>query len=255
MINKSQIEELLNTFDPVSLGELNGAEFMKRTDTKFVFSSDNFIKLLPELSPHYKILEVSGTRLAFYENIYFDSHELKFYNDHHRKKLNRHKVRIRNYTYSDLCFLEVKFKNNKRVTTKTRLEIENLKNDLDQNDFSFVRKHTYNDIHLKPVYRNEFNRITLLGKTQKERLTIDFFINFFNDKKSHSADNLVIAELKQERASRRSEFYGIIKKMKIYPFRVSKYCIGMSYLNDNIKSNRFKSKLLKIKKITSNANT
>jgi len=255
MNKKDQIIQLLDTFDTVGLDELNGAEFMRRTDTKFVFSYEHLLKLLPELLHYYKILEVSGTRLAFYKNLYFDTPELKFYHDHHRRKSNRHKVRFRNYRTSDLSFLEVKFKTNKGVCIKTRKKIDDFKNDLDQKDFSFIRKHVPNDIELNPVFRSEFNRITLLNKTQKERLTIDFSLIFLNDKKTYSADNLVIAELKQERASRRSAFYTIIKKMRIQPFRVSKYCIGMSYLNDDIKSNRFKSKLLKIKKLTSNAIT
>jgi len=255
MINQTQILELLNKFDPVSLDELNGAEFMKRTDTKFIFSSEQFVKLLPDLVEFYKILEVSEIRLAHYENVYFDTPDLKFFNDHHRKKLNRHKVRIRNYTTSDLSFLEIKFKNNKGVTIKKRKKIERFKNYLDSVDFTFIGKHMSNDIVLKASSRNEFSRITLLSKTNLERLTIDFSLNFFDDKNSHSDEKLVIAELKQERSSRRSDFYSLIKTMHIQPFRVSKYCIGMSYLNDDIKSNRFKPKLLKINKLSSNATT
>ena len=255
MIEKSQIIELLNTFDAVGLDELNGAEFMKRTDTKFIFSYEHFQKLLPELLDYYKVLEVSGTRLASYENLYFDTPDLMFYHDHHRNKKNRYKVRFRNYSTSNLCFLEVKFKNNKGVCIKKRKKIDSFKNNLDQKDFLFIRKHIHKDIELIPVCRNKFSRITLLNKTQKERLTIDFSLNVLNEEKSYSVDNLVIAELKQERANRRTAFYTIIKKMSIQPLSLSKYCIGMNYLNENIKSNRFKSKFLKIKKLTSHAIT
>jgi hypothetical protein len=48
----------------------------------------------------------------------------------------------------------------------------------------------------------------------------------------------------------------IIKELKsqgILPFSISKYCIGMLSLHNELKYNTFKRKLLKINKLTANA--
>ena len=64
-------------------------------------------------------------------------------------------------------------------------------------------------------------------------------------------DNLVIAELKQEFINRNSPFYSLMKKLVIRPYRLSKYCLGTLevYGTENLKYNRFKEKLRKLRKI------
>ena len=60
---------------------------------------------------------------------------------------------------------------------------------------------------------------------------------------------IVIAEVKQERMSRSSDFMRIAKEMSILPMRLSKYCISTMTLHPNIKQNRFKKKQLFINKL------
>ena len=59
----------------------------------------------------------------------------------------------------------------------------------------------------------------------------------------------MIAEVKQERMSRSSDFMKIAKEMSILPIRLSKYCMTTLTLNTGIKQNRFKEKLLFINKL------
>ena len=60
--------------------------------------------------------------------------------------------------------------------------------------------------------------------------------------------------MKQAKASRISPFYQLIKEKQIRPNRISKYCIGVIKLfgKENVKYNRFKKKLIKLKKIENN---
>ena len=58
----------------------------------------------------YNILEVNNDKFSEYESLYFDQEDFKFYNDHHRGKSNRLKIRIRKYKSNGLAFLEVKKK-------------------------------------------------------------------------------------------------------------------------------------------------
>ena len=60
---------------------------------------------------------------------------------------------------------------------------------------------------------------------------------------------IVIAEVKQERMSRSSDFMRIAKEMHILPIRISKYCLTTLSLNPELKQNRFKEKVLFINKL------
>jgi hypothetical protein len=102
---------------------------------------------------------------------------------------------------------------------------------------------------------NSFHRITLVNKVENERLTLDFDLTFRWDDKTENFDNLIIAELKQESVNRNSAFFALMKTINIRPYRLSKYCIGSIelYGGSRLKFNRFKKKLLTLKKINNDA--
>ena len=60
---------------------------------------------------------------------------------------------------------------------------------------------------------------------------------------------IIIAEVKQERMSRSSDFMRIAKELHILPMRISKYCMSTLALNPKLKHNRFKKKKLFINKL------
>ena len=93
--------------------------------------------------------------------------------------------------------------------------------------------------------------MTLVHKKKRERITIDVGLHFRDcSNKEKDLKDVIIAEVKQGRISRSSDFMRISKEMNIYPFRLSKYCISTIHLEPSIKKNRFKKKLLQINKIT-----
>ena len=71
-------------------------------------------------------------------------------------------------------------------------------------------------------------------------LTIDININYCEDNITGDFSKIIIAEVKQERMSRSSDFIRIAKDLKIYPMRLSKYCITTMQMDDSVKKNRFK---------------
>ena len=95
----------------------------------------------------------------------------------------------------------------------------------------------------------QFTRLTFAHKSRKERLTIDLDLTFSNERKEGNLKEIVIAEVKEERMSRLSDFVKITKEMSILPMRLSKYCVSTTQLEPNIKKNRFKKKLLFIDKL------
>lgn len=250
----TDIKNIIDTFDPITLEEMDNVKLMNRVDTKFTFSRDQLIGILPALKEHYRVLSINGLRLPSYESLYFDDKNLNFYIDHHKRKLNRFKVRYRKYIDSDLTFLEVKHKNKGR-TDKRRIVVDQIHDKMSQEHKSFVDSTGVEYDDLVPVLLNRFHRITLVSKNENERLTFDIDLRFKHDNKEEVMENLVIAELKQEKMSRNSPFYSIMKNLHIRPYRISKYCIGVIklYGEKNVKYNRFKKKLLKLKKINPDA--
>ena len=249
----------LSSFRSISLGDMDSVKLMNRTDTKYVFSSSLILEILNELSDKYRILEIEGKKTSFYNTMYFDTEQLKFYTQHHNGKLNRHKVRMREYVDSKICFLEIKFKNNKGRTIKNRIRKKKISANLSDESIAFIQKYTnISSSELSPKLWNAFNRITLVQKEAKERITLDLDLGFSNENAKANVPELIIAEVKQEKYNVKSDFIQAMRKCSIKPMRMSKYCIGSVLLNGNLKSNqfqedfkynRFKEKTLTINKI------
>lgn len=250
----AQIQQIVHQFDKIHLEEMDRVQLMNRVDTKFTFSMEKLTELLPILAKDYQVLEVNGILLSEYESLYYDDQKLSSYMNHHRKRLDRFKVRYRKYVNSDISFLEVKHKKNGR-TDKSRIPAKDIPNEMSNEEALFVREQGLVGDKLIPSLMNGFKRITLVNKTMNERLTLDIDLTFQWEGKTKRVENVVIAELKQERVIRNSPFYALMKKNLIRPLKMSKYCIGIVtiYGKDNVKYNRFKKKLLKIKKIQNNA--
>lgn len=253
MLSK-QINEVLKSFDPITLLEMDRVKLMNRVDTKFAFSVKDFLEFLPSLSEHYKILEIEGTRTPFYESLYFDDLNFSFFKDHHNGRTSRYKVRFRKYVESNLTFLEIKHKFKGR-THKSRIKVDSIPTDLLTNHEDFIKSIIPKEHHLHAVMWNSFHRLTLVNKVENERLTLDFDLSFKWENHLQNFDNLIIAELKQETVNRNSAFYALMKTKQIRPYRLSKYCIGSIelYGGSFLKFNRFKKKLLKLKKINAHA--
>ncbi len=246
----TNFETELTFFNPITLKQMDRVKLMNRVDTKFAFSIKQFQEILHELKDYYDILEIENTRTPFYESLYFDEADFKFFQDHHNGKTDRFKVRFRKYVESNLFFLEIKHKIKGR-TDKTRIQVESIPENLSDDHLAFINENIPELKNLEAKMWNSFHRITLVNKTANERLTLDYDLNFKWEEENIHLDNLVIAELKQESVKRNSVFYQLMKKHHIRPYRLSKYCIGSIelYGQNYLKFNRFKKKLLQLKKI------
>lgn len=243
------MQHIIDAFENTSLDEMNNVSLMKRTDTKFIIHENELISVLKKIRNQYRILEIDGHRIMAYSSLYFDTPSKKFYNDHHNGKINRTKIRMRKYVESDICFLEIKQKDGKGKTNKSRISIPDFEKKLSDGSIDFIKSVTKQAFDLEPIIWNKFNRITLVNKTDKERLTIDLNLSFKINNTLKVFDNLVVIEVKQERFNRTSPVVQQLKKKQINPYSISKYCIGMISIYDDLKYNRFKKKLIKINKI------
>lgn len=244
------IDNIIKKFNPISLKEMDGVKLLNRVDTKYLCSLDKLADILKDLIAEYKILEINKKRLNNYQTIYYDTQDFKMYHEHQNGKLNRYKIREREYIDSGLDFLEVKFKNNKKRTIKTRIiRNENLKN-LKKDEIVFLDSKSpfsYDELEIK-LY-NRFQRITLTN--QKERVTIDMGLEFINSKGVNGLlSSIAIIEVKQSKFSINSGVVKVLKKHQLRPCSFSKYCIGTTLVYPQLKSNRFKANILLINKLS-----
>lgn len=250
------IQQLLASFSKIGLGDMDNVKLMNRVDTKFVLTNEQLEEVLPLLSEHYHVVEIVGKCICSYESLYYDSEGLDFYHDHHKKRLNRVKIRYRKYLDSDISFLEIKHKYKGR-TNKMRIPSDELHETLPTEHVKFIDESV--DLSftkdLIPTLVNNYKRITLVGKVLPERLTLDLDLSFRKDNQTADLDYLAIAELKQAKVSRKSPFFRLMKERQIRPLRLSKYCIGILQLSQDVdvKYNRFKKKILKINKLKTDA--
>ena len=243
------ISDIVSNFDCISLSQMDNVKLMNRTDTKFAFAYNKLAMLFKKMQPYYRILDINGKLIHDYKSLYYDTKERKFYIDHHNQRVNRNKIRFREYVGSNLTFLEIKLKNNKGRTIKKRMRVDSITKKLTSKQQAYITKIVGHEIDVYPKQWINFSRFTFVHKTQKERLTMDINLTFENKKKTGDLKQIVIAEVKQERMSRSSDFMRIAKELHILPIRISKYCISTLELNPDLKRNRFKEKVLFLNKL------
>ncbi len=244
----TELKDILNAFDPITLQEMDSVKLMDRTDTKFVFKFDQLPSFLNQLMKDYKVLDVNGNKISRYESLYFDTKGFDLYHSHHRGKPSRFKIRFRKYVESDLNFFEVKFKTNKGRTIKDRVKQKEIDGFITEKAEDLLTKKTpLRSDNLEAKMWVNYSRITFVNKHSPERVTIDLNLTFKNNDNQKTIENLVIAEVKQDKACI-SAFLKLMKKQHIRQGAISKYCFGITQLFGTIKHNNFKPKLILIKK-------
>lgn len=245
----NSISDILKNFNPISLKEMDGVKLMDRTDTKYTFKIGLLSQILNDLSPFYSCLQIDSKVMSNYQTLYYDTSNLMLYNKHHNGELNRYKIRHRTYVDSALGYLEVKFKNNKGRTIKERIKEKDPKGFFNEKAQGFLTGELpFDPATLTPVVWVNYSRITLVSKFSAERLTIDLNLEFKKGETTINLDNLVIAEVKQEK-KRPSPFIKLMKKLHVREGSISKYCFAIAFTYSEVKKNNFKEKLLSLKHI------
>ena len=257
------IATILQSFEPISLAQMESVKLMNRIDTKYAVPMAVLPHILESAKADYFVQEIDGKRIATYDTMYYDTDSLDMYVRHHDRQLVRQKIRVRQYVDSNLTFLEIKRKNNKGRTSKKRITVpgfditaetlgESKRSTWSVADY-IAAKSRYQWAELSPHLWTKFHRITLVNKAKTERLTIDMDLVWDNvvsgEKKTFS--ELVIIELKRD-GNVPSRMTGIMLRLRQHPLKISKYCIGTALTTPGLKRNRFKKKIRAIEKMLAN---
>lgn len=236
---------------PITLAEMKSIRLMKRSDRKYVTDKETLLRLLEDAKDDYYVQETGGKRISPYATTYWDDKNNSMFRHHQAGKLPRKKIRVRTYTATGNSFLEVKQKDNHGKTRKKRIAVTSEKAVLEGREGEdFLTERTglsFYDLH--PTLSNRFNRITLVNRAKTERLTIDFDLVFHNrhSERSHRMENAVIIELKRDELVA-SPVIPLLRKYRVKPLGFSKYCIGAMLTDPSLPINRFKKRLIKIRK-------
>jgi len=117
------IAALTGAFASHSLEEVQGLALMDRLDTKFLLPLEHLPELLMAMQEDYSLLMIAGRRALRYETVYLDTQDFAFYRQHLTGRTRRMKVRLRTYVDTGSRFVEVKRKNARGLTEKTRLAL------------------------------------------------------------------------------------------------------------------------------------
>ena len=239
----------LKDLPAISLQEMDKASLMDRIDNKYIFPVKDLTNLLNEVKNDYFIFEINDKRISHYSTLYYDTQKLDLYHSHHSGKLNRYKVREREYTDSGICFFEIKFKNNKKLTIKRRIPVHSINNKIEGITSEFLKETSNLDAEdLSPTLWVDYDRITLVSKTLDERVTFDLNLTFSFDGKEEKITDLITIEAKRTKQTKSTPVIKYLKQNSIREGGFSKYCLGMASIYNELKANNFKKKFLKIDK-------
>jgi hypothetical protein len=223
---------LMRTLQPVSLEEVERrASLQRRSDTKYIVSSEILATLVERLRTTHDVLEVGGRVSSSYRTVYFDTAELATYRAHVQGRRKRYKVRARHYIEDDLCLFEVKLKDGRGGTVKQRVghEVARIAEPLQ----AFVADCVLGaygaaaEDRLLPTLVSDYRRMTLVARSGAERVTCDFDLGFEapGGQTGWLREGFVIVECKSVRANGVVE--GLLRSLGTRPVRCSKYCLGV----------------------------
>lgn len=246
----NSLAEAAGDFQPISLKEMDAAALLNRVDTKYILTTRDLFSAVRAVKNDYRILSVKGRRLNHYRTLYFDTPDFDLYSLHVNDRADRYKVRSRQYTDSNLSYLEVKHHTPLDRTIKDRIATPAQLTEMTGEALDWLEGvFPYNGRALVPQLWNTFTRLTLVSRTCCERVTLDVDLAFYAGERMVRMDGLAVAEVKTEQARQRSAFASQLRSLRIRPGSFSKYCIGVASLYSAVKKNTMKPKLLSMQKL------
>jgi len=246
-MGSDQIARITAQFDPISLAELNQrAALQTRADNKYFLPWSVFTVFADTLRKTHVVLDIDGQRTFTYDTQYFDTPNLSCYWAHVQGRRKRFKCRSRQYVDSGLCVFELKLKGGRGETVKHKMAYSNTECDVVTPEATaFLQERlaaAYNLVFTQPMLptvRTHYQRVTLTAQASMERVTCDFNLAFGLDHRyqGQMAPDYVLVETKSEYG--RGETDQLLWQLGIRPAVGSKYCLGLSLVQANLRSNPF----------------
>jgi len=226
-----------------------GAALLTRVDRKYVVPLATFEELVSSLDDDWCVLEIDRNRLFGYTSTYFDTPDLHTYRAHLQRRRRRFKVRVRRYSDSDLCLLEVKRKGLRGLTVKERTPHPSWgDSELGAAGHAFVSRAV--DGHarlpeapLRAVVTTSNRRATLSSATDQARLTVDTDLCCgWRGVGATLRPGYVLLESKVDGTGVAS-VDRLLRALGQRPVNISKYCVGIASLGLDVPDNPWRRTL------------
>lgn len=228
----------------VPLAELvREAALLERVDRKYFLTPEAAARVLRDVDPETRVLEIAGRRAFAYDTVYFDTADFAVYQLTAHRRRRRFKLRTRSYLDTGGCFLEIKTKSGRGTTVKTRVPWDTadrawLGPDGHEFTASVLAERGYDAAlvpGLRPTVSSRYRRTTLLLPCGS-RATIDTDLRWrAPDGAEARAPGHVIIETKSHQ--RRSELDEALWRAGHRPSGISKFGIGTAALNPELPHN------------------
>ena len=227
---------VLSALEPATLEEIDRRSALRhRVDTKYVVPRERVPELIAEVDG-YEVLEIDGRRMFRYENVYFDTPDLRCFHDHVEGARPRFKARTRYYRDTGTCFFEVKVKTGDD-TTKRQRECDVAEHGvLTESARAFLRDAVTGLTGEKPpedlaaALSTSFRRATLSAREGGERATIDLevVLRAMDDRSVTLRDDYTLMETKSEGGE--GQLDAALIATGCEPTSISKYRLGVGLL-------------------------
>ena len=250
LVNSAEHNALLR-FQIASPALLEARSLNTRVDTKFLMARNRLPALLDTLSNCTQLVQTKIQDEPNYHTEYWDTQEHHLLRAHLRGQRPRFKVRIRKYQDRQLQYLEIKTATPQHRTLKVRHPLsysQKLSEEELRSQELVVQNEQIQRLQLKPTLITTFQRFTLLGVSDRARMTVDIRPQFKSQSQHESLEQLVIIELKQERAQPRSTLMTILRKARIDRMSFSKYCTASALLFPELSMPAYRAKIRRIRR-------
>jgi hypothetical protein len=214
-------------------------KLLRRVDSKFAVSRTALPALLESVADDYEVLTAAGEYAARYVTVYFDTEDRSFLRDHLRGRRPRHKLRIRHYIDREVASLEVKSKTAANATDKKQRDHAFGNNVLDVDDRHWAATITGCQEPIRARAWTSCHRITLLRLSTAGRLTLDLNVSVGTKDSAHTLNDLVLVEVKRERADGNMLLWQALRAVKAQPVGLSKYVAAMMSAQPVLPRSRF----------------
>lgn len=248
----SGVPEALAARGGVALAELvERAALLTRVDRKYVVPTDRAARLVADLPPEVRVLEIGGVRLARYESVYFDTPELVSYLTTAHRRRRRFKIRTRTYLDTGDTYLEVKTRGVRGLTVKERRPCPaSARSRLAAADGEYAARvlvdaavPPVDTARLAPTLEVTYRRATLLlpgPGGASARATIDLDLRWaVPGSASDGIDVPDLAVVETKSAGHPGELDRLLWARGYRPVSVSKYGTGLAALHPGLPANRW----------------
>jgi hypothetical protein len=226
----------------ISLAALNDlAELHTRRERKYVIDDDVLGRMLDAQHDDVAVLDIDGRREFTYESVYFDTADLSLYRAAATGRRHRFKVRTRVYVDSGVAMLEVKTKDGRGKTVKTRI-------DYDLADRAVLTPAGRRFVDgvvgvpgaadgLQPALTTRYMRTTLVDLTLGTRATIDRELVSTDFSARTVALGEAIVESKSDGTASLIDRW--LWSHGIRPVNISKFCTAMASMHPELPANKW----------------